>query len=107
MLKKIIFVSTICCSITSFAEEQHHNISVSACRALPYGDIQVRGLSKIDNKERSITFAKASFDEKVIGNFLSLCMTSLASSSLLRIDYLQCTNLSCVVTNNTSLTLLK
>lgn len=107
MNRFFIFGFAILFSSSAFSIEQHHNLSVNACRALPYGDLQVRGVSNLDSAERSITFAKANFNEKVIGHFLSLCMASLASSKALRIDYLDCNGTSCFTSNNTSVTFLK
>jgi len=107
MNKYFILACAILYSASAFSAEEHHNLSVNACRALPSGDLQVRGLSSADNALRSIIFAKASFSEKIVSNFLSLCMVSLASSKILRVDYLNCDGVSCVTTNNTSLTFLK
>ncbi len=108
MFQKAISVLVLL-SVSCYAssEQQHHNLTINTCRTLPSGDIQILGNSETDNQNRSIMFSGSGFQEKVIDRYLSLCLTSLASGSKLRIDYLDCTGTSCATTGNTSLNIYK
>lgn len=108
MFKKIMF--SLCffsLSCMTQAAEQHHNLSVATCRALPSGDIQILGVSDTDNQTRSVLFSTSVFKEKVLDRYLSLCLASLTSSNKLRLDYLDCTGTTCSPTTNSSLNFYK
>ncbi len=94
-------------SLGAIAEEQHHNLSISLCRAFPNGDIQISGISEVDNQERSLIYTTSMFQEKVMDRYLSLCITAYASGSKFRADYLACTGTTCTPKINTTVMLRK
>ena len=104
MLKKFIVSTLFCCiSFSAYSEQQHHDLTIITCRALPSGDLQIVGLSKADHEARKINFSATTFKEKVLDRYLSLCLTSHARGAKLGIDYLECTGTACVTTTSTSL----
>tara|TARA_R110001599_G_scaffold249359_1_gene449227 strand:- start:13381 stop:13704 length:324 start_codon:yes stop_codon:yes gene_type:complete len=100
--KKVLFVFLFTVPFFAYSEE-HHNLSISGCRALATGDIQVTGTSSSDSQKRSIMLLNSKFQEKILDRYLSLCLASQASSSLLRVSYLNCVGTSCTTTGSTSL----
>jgi hypothetical protein len=108
MLKKaLLFGMLSCFSLAAYSEQQHHNLAVNTCRALPAGDLQIVGISEADNQSRSIIFSATAFREKVVDRYLSFCLMSLAAGSKLRIGYLDCTGTVCTTTGGTSLNAYK
>lgn len=107
-MKKIaITVLLVCASISAYADQAHHNLTVNVCRASLGGDLQIIGVSDTDNQSKNIMFANTVVKEKIIDRYLSLCLTSFASGTKLRIDYLDCNGAACVTTTNTTLSIFK
>ena len=109
MIFRIIIAAVITAvfSCSALSEQQHHNISVTICRAFPTGNLQIRGVSAMDNQMRDIIFYESNLSESVINRYLSLCLAAFSTGDVLRIDYLDCTGTSCSVTNSTTLNLQK
>jgi hypothetical protein len=108
MITKIAVLTMISLfSSIAVAEQQHHDFTVTICRALPTGNVQIRGTSAVDGQLRDVIFDQSSLSETVMNRFLSLCLTSFSTGDALRIDYLDCVGLSCNPTAFTTLNLQK
>ncbi len=109
MKKLLILVIALQAVMSSkaYSAEEHHNLSVTLCRAYPNGNLQIRGISSTDDIERHLTYAASVFSEKTIDRYLSMCLASLMTGKLLRTDYLECTDTTCAPKPGTTAQVLK
>ena len=105
--KTFISLALLSTSFVASANVEHHNLSISECRALPSGAIQITGNSSLNNQKLALIFSMPEFTEKIIDRYLSLCLTSFASGSVLRVDYLECSSNTCTAQPGTSVQIIK
>ncbi|WNO11177.1 hypothetical protein [Teredinibacter sp. KSP-S5-2] len=108
MIKKTLSILVLLGVSSGLYAEEHHDLEISICRALPSGNILLRGVSSTDNQNRDLVFTESSsLKEAVLDRYLSLCMAAFATGKILRADNLICTGTSCNPTGATSLSLKK